>query len=330
MKPIKAQISGVGKYAPEKVLSNLDLEKMVDTNDEWISSRTGIKRRHIAADNETTSTMAAEAGRKAIENAGLKPEDIEMVIVASLSPDMMFPASACLVQDILKLPKAGTVDVSAACSGFVYAFSMAAGYIAMGLHKNVLVIGSEVMSRFVDWKDRNTCVLFGDGAGAVVLSAVDQNSPSEVIDFILGGDGSGGDQLSLPAGGSKMPATHETVDQGMHYLKMAGNNVFKFAVRTMTDITVEILNRNNLTADKVKLVVPHQANFRINDAVRERLGMTEAQMFNNIFEYGNTSGATIPLGLAEAVEQNLLKRGDYVIFVSFGGGFTWGVSLIKW
>ena len=330
MKPVKAQISGVGKYAPEKVLTNADLEKMVDTNDEWITSRTGIKRRHIVADNETTSTMAIEASRKAISQSGLKPEEIELVIVASLSPDMMFPATACLVQDALKLPKAGTVDVSAACSGFVYAFSMATGYIAMGLYKNILVIGSEVMSRFVDWSDRNTCVLFGDAAGAVVLSAVDEKSPSSVIDFILGGDGSGGDQLSLPAGGSKMPATHETVDQKLHYLKMSGNNVFKFAVRTMTDITLELLNRNNLTASQVKLVVPHQANFRINDAVRERLGMSEAQMFNNIFEYGNTSGATIPLGIAEAEEQGLLHRGDYVVFVSFGGGFTWGAALIKW
>lgn len=330
MKPVKAQITGTGMYAPEKVLTNVDLEKIVDTNDEWITSRTGIKRRHIAADDETTSTMAAEAGRQAIENAGLKPEDIDLVLVASLSPDMMFPATACLVQDKLKLPNAGTVDVSAACSGFVYSFSMAAGLIGIGLYKNILVIGSEVMSRFIDWTDRNTCVLFGDGAGAVVLSAVPGDSPSEVIDIILGGDGSGGDQLTLPAGGSKNPATHETVDQKLHYLKMNGNGVFKVAVRSMTDITQKLIDRNNVPVEKVKLVVPHQANFRINDAVRERLHMTEAQMFNNIFEYANTSGATIPIGIADAVKQGLLKRGDYVVMVAFGGGFTWGAVLLKW
>ena len=326
---MKVKISGVGNYIPKKVLTNHDLEKIVDTNDEWITSRTGIKERHIIADDETTATMAAEASKAAIKDSGLKNEDIDMVIVATLSPDMPFPATACLVQDLLGLEKVGTVDIEAACSGFIYALSQAYAYIKSGMYKNVLVTASETMTRITDWEDRATCVLFGDGAGAVVVSATDDNDQSEIIDFVLGGDGSYGDILALPGGGSLHPATHETVDQKLHFIKMKGNTTFKIAVRKMEGIVKELLEKYNIPKEKVSLVIPHQANIRITNAVRNRLGLTEDQMFSNIDKYGNTSSATIPIALREAVDQGRIKRGEYLVFVAFGGGLTWGASLLK-
>ncbi len=327
---MKVKITGVGKYVPEKVLTNFDLEKFVDTNDEWISTRTGIKERHIAADNETTSTMGAEAAKRAIADSGLNKEDIDMVIVATLSPDMLFPATACLVQNILGLTNVGTVDVEAACSGFVYALSQGYAYVKSGLYKNVLVVAAETMSRFIDWKDRGTCVLFGDGAGAVVVSEADDSQDSDIIDFILGGDGQYGDLLSLPGGGSLHPATQDTIQNGLHYLKMSGNIVFKMAVRTMADMAVKLMEKHNLKKEDIKLVIPHQANYRITKSVMEHLDLTEDQVFSNIHLYGNTSGATIPIALREAVDQGRVKRGDYIIFVAFGGGFTWAASLVKY
>jgi len=326
---MKVKITGMGKYIPKKVLTNHDLEKMVDTNDEWITTRTGIKERHILADDETTATMATEASKAAIKDAGLKNEDIDMVIVATLSPDMPFPATACLVQNSMGLRSVGTVDIEAACSGFVYALSQAYAYIKSGLYKNVLVAASESMSRITDWEDRATCVLFGDGAGAVVVSATEDNDESGIIDFILGGDGSYGDVLAVPGGGSLHPVTHETVDQKLHFIKMNGNTTFKVAVRTMVSIVKELLEKHNIPKEKVKLVIPHQANIRITDAVRDRLGLTEEQMYSNIDKYGNTSSATIPIALREAVDEGRIKRGEYMVFVAFGGGLTWGASLLK-
>ncbi len=326
---MKVKISGIGSYVPEKVLTNQDLEKMVDTNDEWITTRTGIKERHILADDETTATMATEAIKAAVKDSGLKYEDIDMIIVATLSPDMPFPATACLVQDSLSLKNVGTVDIEAACSGFVYALSQAYAYIKSGLYKNVIVAASESMSRITDWEDRATCVLFGDGAGAVVVSATDDDDESNIIDFILGGDGSYGDVLALPGGGSLHPATHETVDQKLHFIKMNGNTTFKVAVRTMVSIVQELLEKHNISKKEVKLVIPHQANVRITDAVRERLGLTEEQMYSNIDKYGNTSSATIPIALRDAVDEGRIKRGEYMVFVAFGGGLTWGASLLK-
>lgn len=326
---MKVKITGVGKYVPAKVLTNADLEKIVDTNDEWIVTRTGIQERHIAAENESTSTMAAEAGRQAIADAGLKNEDIGMVIVATLSPDMLFPATACLVQNILGMQNVGTVDIEAACSGFVYGLSQGYAYVKSGLYKHVLVIGAETMSRFVDWKDRGTCVLFGDGAGAVVVSAAADDQDSDILDFILGGDGQYGDLLSLPGGGSLRPASQETVNNGLHYLKMSGNIVFKLAVRTMSEMAETLMQKHGLSKQDVRLVIPHQANYRITKSVKEHLGLEDDQVFSNIHKYGNTSGATIPIALREAMDEGRIRRGEYFIIVAFGGGFTWGASLIR-
>lgn len=327
---MNAKIIGLGKYLPEKVLTNHDLENMIDTTDEWITTRTGIKERHIAAKHETTATMGAEAAKKAIEMAGLKPEDIDMTIFATLSPDMPFPASACLVQDILSLPNTGTVDIEAACSGFIYAMSMGYAYIVSKMYKNILIIAAETMSRFTDWEDRNTCVLFGDGAGAVVLSATDDKDESGFLGFKLGGDGSYKDFLYLPAGGSLRPPTIETVEEGLHFLKMDGNATFKVAVRTMVKVLKDLLDEKGIDKDDVHIVVPHQANERIDFAVADRLKIPREKFFLNLQKYGNTSGATIPIALAEAYEEGRIKKGDLIAFVAFGGGFTWGASLLKW
>lgn len=326
---MNATIIGMGKYLPKKVLTNQDLEKMVDTNDEWIVSRTGIKERHIAAKDESTSTMAAEAAKQAIEQSGLNKEDIDLVMVGTLSPDMPFPATACLVQNILKLPNAATMDLEAACSGFVYGLTTASAYIKAGLYKNIVVIGAETMSRFVDWKDRNTCVLFGDGAGAVVVSATEDDNEG-FMGFKLGGDGQYKDFLYVPGGGSALPATCKTVEDGEHYLKMNGNATFKVAVRTMARIFGEMLEEANVKSDDVKIVVPHQANERIDFAVADRLGIPREKFYMNLARYGNTSAATIPIALREAWEEGRIEKGDIVGLVAFGGGFTWGSVLLKW
>jgi 3-oxoacyl-[acyl-carrier-protein] synthase-3 len=326
---MNAKIIGIGKYIPEKVLTNHDLEKMVETSDDWITTRTGIKERHIAADNETTSSMGAEAAKRAIEMSGLSPEDIDMTIFASITPDMPFPASACLVQDILKLPKTATVDIEAACSGFIYGLSMAYAYIASGIYKNVLVIAAETMSRFVDWEDRNTCVLFGDGAGAAVVSATD-NPDEGFLGFKLGGDGFYKDFLYVPAGGSYRPANMETVEEGLHYIKMDGNATFKVAVKTMANVLDELLIEKGISKEAISIVIPHQANERIDLAVADRLKIPREKFFLNLHKYGNTSAGTIPIALCEAYEEGRIKKGDLVAFVAFGGGFTWGASLLKW
>ncbi|MFN3660908.1 MAG: beta-ketoacyl-ACP synthase III, partial [Brevinematales bacterium] len=296
----KAIIKGMGMYVPEKVLTNHDLEKMVETNDEWITTRTGIKERRIAASDESTSTLATRAARQAMEKASVKPEDIEMVIVATITPDYIFPATAALVQNALGLPAAGTVDIEAACSGFIYALSMANAYVVSGMYKNVLVIGAETLSRITDWTDRTTCILFGDGAGATIVSRTDATDTSGFIGFSLGGDGSYADLLWVPGGGSKNPASQETVENRLHYMKMNGNATFKVAVRTMSEALESILKEHHIDSSEVKLVVPHQANLRIISAIAERLGINEERIMVNLQKYGNTSSATIPIALYEA------------------------------
>lgn len=325
---MKAKITGIGKYAPEKLLTNFDLEKMVDTNDEWITRMTGIKQRHIAAPEETSSSMGALAAMQAIEMAGIDKNDIDMILFNTISPDMVFPASACLVQDILKIEKTGTVDIEAACSGFIYGLSMANAYVVSGMYKNILVVSGETLSRITDWTDRATCILFGDGAGAAVVSASDDNSG--FIGFKLGGEGQYQELLYLPAGGSKMPASHETVDQRLHYMKMNGNATFKIAVRTMGDLMAELLEEKGYKPEDLKWLIPHQANIRIISSVGERLGIAPEKVFVNIQNYGNTSAATIPIALRELQDDGQLKKGDLIGMVAFGGGMTWGAALMEW
>lgn len=323
-----AKILGIGKYLPEKVLTNFDLEKMVDTSDEWIFTRTGIKERRIASKNESTSIIGAKAAEIAIKNAGIRKEEIEMIIVATFTPDMLMPSTACIIQDILDIPDTGAIDIEAACSGFIYGLSMANAYISSGMFKNVLVIGTEVISRFVDWEDRSTCVLFGDGAGAVVLSRANENENSRFIGFKLYGNGSYKDMLKVPAGGTLMPASNETIQNKMHFLKMNGNSTFKIAVRTMAEMLESVLDENGIKKEEIKYLIPHQANIRIISAVAERLNIPMEKVIVNIDKYANTSAATIPIAMEEAISEGKIKRGDLIAMVAFGGGFTSAASVM--
>lgn len=322
------RIIGSGMYVPPKVLTNFDLEKMVDTSDEWIRSRTGIVERRIAESDVATSDLAVEASKIAIQNAGLKPEDIDLVICATITPDMVFPATAYLISEKLGIKKPG-FDINAACSGFVYASSIASAFLKSGVFKNILVVGAETLSRITDWQDRNTCVLFGDGAGAVVYTIDD--SESDFLAIELGGDGGCADLLYMPAGGSKMPATEETVKNRLHFIKMNGRETFKMAVRMMTESVEKVILKSGLNKEDIKLVIPHQANIRIIDAIAEYLGVKrEEKVFVNLDKYGNTSAASIPIAFAEAVSQGRIQRGDNIIFVAFGGGFSWGAIALRY
>jgi 3-oxoacyl-[acyl-carrier-protein] synthase-3 len=324
---IAPTIRGVGMYVPERVMTNADLERLVDTSDEWITSRTGIRERRIAADGETSSTMGVQAARCAIENAGLSPEDIDLVIVGTATPDYPFPATACLIQDALGI-RGGAFDVEAGCTSFMYALSAASSFVTSGMHSNVLVVGSEVLSRILDWTDRSTCVLFGDGAGAVVVSAGDH--ASFVPQFILGADGSGGPSLCVPAGGSARPASDETIADRMHFVKMAGPEVFRFATRVVEESTGQVLEKAGLTPEDIDLFIPHQANVRIIDHAVKRLHIPPDRVFLNIDRYGNTSSASIPIALFEAQQEGKLKPGDTIVTVGFGAGLTWGAGAIQW
>ncbi|MDD5067709.1 MAG: ketoacyl-ACP synthase III [bacterium] len=324
----KAYIKGVGFYMPEKILTNKDLEKMVDTSDEWITSRSGIKERHIAAPQETTSTLGARAAKLAIENAHLKPKDIDLIITATISPDMVFPCTAALIADILDIRHAGVFDLEAACSGFIYGLSLANQYIKTGEYKNVLVVGSETLSRITDWQDRSTCVLFGEGAGAAVVS--ESHTESEIMATCLGGDGVYRDLLYMPAGGSLYPATEETVKKRMHYIKMEGNATFKVAVTKLSEASLNVLKKANLKKSDVDLLIPHQANIRIIKMVQKNLDLPDDKVLVNIHKYGNTSAATVPIALAEAVQEHKIKRGDILVFAAFGGGMTWASAAVKW
>ncbi len=323
----KVGIIGVGEYLPKKILTNADLEKMVDTSDEWITTRTGIKQRHLASEQEATSDLATNAAIEALKEAKIKPQDLELIIVATITPDMQFPATACFVQKNLGAAKAVCFDISAACAGFVYAIAVAQQFIARGNYKNALVVGAEVLSAVTDWKDRNTCVLFGDGAGAAVLSEVKTGG---ILWTYLGSDGSKTGLLMLPAGGSRNPATQETVAKRLHYLKMEGNEVFKLAVTIMTQAAQNALKQAGLECKDVDLVIPHQANIRIIMAMVKKLKLPEQKVYLNIEKYGNMSSASTATALCEAVKAGRIKKGDIVLLDAFGAGLVWGACVIKW
>ena len=325
----RVKISALGTYVPPRLLTNADLEKLVDTNDEWIMSRVGIKERHIADKGVGTSDLAAEAARQALTQRGIDASELDAIIVATVTPDMMSPATACLVQHKIGAPKAWGFDLSAGCSQFVYALQVGAQFVQTGAHKKVMVIGADVMSAIIDYTDRATCVLFGDGAGAVILEPSEDDSLG-LIDFLHEVDGSGGDFLSMPAGGSLHPSSHETVDKKMHYVHQDGAAVFKFAVRKMAEFSVETLKRNNLTGDDIDLMIPHQANLRIISATADRLKLPPEKVVINIDRYGNTTGATIPLAMQSAIEDGRLKKGSLVLLVAVGAGFTTGTTLLRW
>lgn len=325
----KAKISALGCYTPPQVLRNEDLERMVDTSHEWILERTGITKRHIAPPEMATSDMAVEAARAALASRGIPPSEVEALIVCTVTPDMMFPSTACLVQDRLGMKRVWGFDLVAACSGFVYGLTTAAQMIAAGAHDRILVIGADTMSRIINYKDRTTCVLFGDGAGAMLIEPAGDGEVG-FIDFNNLVDGSGGQFLKMPAGGSRMPASHETVDRGLHYVHQDGQQVFKYAVRTMYETCRELLERNHLSARDIGAFIPHQANKRIITATAERLGIPEERVILNIDNYGNTTAATIPLATRDAVCQGRLKKGDLVLFAAVGAGYTAGVNLWRW
>jgi len=325
---IRPRITGTGSSVPEKVLTNFDLEKMVDTTDEWIVTRTGIRERRIAAEGEYTSTFATIAAERALEAAGVKAEEIDLIVVGTLTPDFPFPATACIVQQAIKATNAFCFDLSAACSGFIYALATAEKFMVSGQVKKALVIGAEVLSRIVDWNDRNTCLLFGDGAGAVVLEAVE--GESGILSTHMHSDGNYWDILYQKGAGSRNPATQKNLDDGLVYLTMQGNEVFKLAVRAMGEVAQEALEANGLTADDVKLFIPHQANQRIVDSVGKRLGITGERVYVNLDRYGNTSAASIPIALDEAVRAGRLEEGDILLLDAFGGGLTWGSALVRW
>jgi 3-oxoacyl-[acyl-carrier-protein] synthase-3 len=325
---LAAKITGVAGYVPPRVMTNADLEKLVDTNDEWIRTRTGIRERHVVDKGMATSHLATEAAKLLLAQTKTDPDEIDLIIVASVTPDMFFPATACLVQDRLGAKNAWGFDLSAACSGFTYALTVGAQFVAAGTHKKVLVIGSDTMSSILDYKDRATCVLFGDGAGAVL---VEPAGPDEgILDFAHDVDGSGGQYLYMPGGGSLNPSTHETVDKNMHVVHQEGSQVFKYAVRRMAETAASLLERNNFTSNDLALVVPHQANLRIIRATQERLGVDDSKIMVNIDRFGNTTGGTIPLGLRDAVEQKRLRKGDLVLLVAVGAGYTTGGLLLRW
>jgi 3-oxoacyl-[acyl-carrier-protein] synthase-3 len=328
---VKAKITALGCYVPPRVLTNQDLEKMVETNDQWILERVGIRERHIAGPEMATSDMAIEAARCALAQRGVSASELNAIILCTVTPDMFFPSTACLVQNALGARGAWGFDLIAACSGFVYGLTVGAHLVAGGMHAKVLVIGSDKMSSIIDYTDRATCVLFGDGAGAMLLEpAVDGDSDLGFIDFLGEVDGSGGDALKMPAGGSRLPSSHETIDQRLHYVHQDGPAVFKYAVRKMYEVCREILERNHLTVDDLAVMVPHQANKRIIDGAATRLGIPPEKVLINIDRYGNTTAGTIPLGTRDAIQQGRLKKGDLVMFAAVGAGFTVGASLWRW
>ena len=323
-----AHITGWGMAVPEQVRTNDDISKMVETNDEWIQSRTGIRERRIASDDESSASLGADAALRALEVANLRAADLDLIIVASSSPEHIFPATASIVQDRIGAINAGAFDILAACTGFIFAVNMAAQSIRSGASKNILVIGTETLSRFVDWTDRNTCILFGDGAGAFVLQANEE--PGGVLAEVMHSDGSGGDLLSVPAGGSKNPATEETIREGLHFIQMDGKSVFRFATRVMARATKEVLDKAGLEVEDLDLVVPHQANMRIIEAAARGLKLPMDKFMVNLERYGNTSTASIPIATVEALESGRIKAGDKIVFVGFGGGLTWGAFAAEW
>jgi 3-oxoacyl-[acyl-carrier-protein] synthase-3 len=327
----KAKITALGCYVPPRVLTNHDLEQMVDTSDQWITERTGIRERHIAGPEIATSDMAIAAARCALTMRGVDASELDAILVCTVTPDHMFPSTACLVQDAIGAQGAWGFDLIAACSGFLYGLTTAAHFVAAGTHKKVLVIGSDTMSRIIDYKDRNTCVLFGDGAGAMLIEPAFDDEPGiGYIDFLGELDGSGGQYLRQPAGGSRLPASHETVDARQHFVHQEGGQVFKYASRKMYEVCRDILTRNNFTAEDVAIMIPHQANKRIITAAAERLDFPLERVMINIQDYGNTTAGTLPLATRDAITQGRLKKGDLVLFAVVGAGYTVGASLWRW
>jgi len=326
---VRAKISSVGTYVPPRLLTNADLEKMVETNDQWIVERTGIRERHLVDPGVATSDLAVEAAKKCLEKRGVSPEEVEVIIVATVTPDMLFPATACLVQNKLGVPHAWGFDLSAACSGFPYALQVGAKLVESGVHKKVLVIGADVMSSIIDYTDRTTCVIFGDGAGAVLLEPCEEGEIG-LVDFWHEVDGSGAVSLNMPAGGSLHPTTTETVEKKMHYVHQDGQAVYKFAVRKMAEAAEKVLTRNGVQGSELACFIPHQANKRIILSTAERLGMPEESVIINIDRFGNTTAGTIPLAMQTALDANRLKKGDLVLLASVGAGFTVGATLLRW
>ncbi len=320
-------IAGLGKSLPKRVLTNFDLEGMVDTSDDWIQTRTGIRERRIADKKTAASDLAAAAAQEALKDAKLKPEDVDLIIVATVTPDMLSPATSCLVQAKIGAVNAACFDLNAACPGFIYALVVAQQFIATGRYNNALVIGAEVLSKFVDWKDRSTCVLFGDGAGAAVLRPVKSGG---IISIYLGTDGTLAELLYIPAGGSRTPPSHKTIDERLHYLKMKGKEVFKNAVRSMESSARRAVSEAGLEIKDIDMLVPHQANLRIINATTEKLGIDPKKVFVNLDKYGNMSSASTIVALYEAFKQRRIKRGDYILMVAFGAGLAWGACVIKW
>src|SRR5262245_19564618 len=321
-------IISVGSYVPQRVLTNLDLERIVDTSDEWITTRTGIKERRIATANESTSDMAACAARSALQRANLAPEKIDLIIVATITPDMPFPSTACLVQEKIGASRAAAFDIEAACSGFIFGLEIAQQFIMTRTYEIVLVIGAEQLSSIINWKDRNTCVLFGDGAGAAVLQH--RNNAHGLLTACMGADGAKADLLSMPGGGSRIPATSESIAAGHHFLRMDGKETFKNAVTAMYTAATEALRRCELSVSEIKCIIPHQANRRIIDAVAERLGAKTEQICVNLEKYRNTSAASVAIALDEAIQSRRIHRGDLVLLLVFGAGLTWGAAVIEW
>ena len=323
----RVAITGSGSFLPENVLTNADLEKMVDTTDEWIVTRTGIRERRIASNGTVTSDLATEAGRRALESAGVDPEEVDLILVATITPDYPFPSTACVVQEKLGARRAAAMDISAACSGHIYGLRLARGMVLSGAHRTVLLISADILSRILDWQDRSTCVLLGDGAGASVIQA-DPERGHEIVDTYIASDGSAADILCLPAGGSAIPASHESVEQRLHYMKMAGNKLFKIATRRMAEALQIISERNRITPDEVARLVPHQANIRILETTARLWGIPVERVFLNLDRYGNMSAASIAVALDEVGPE--LNKGDLVALVAFGSGLTWGSGLLRW
>lgn len=327
--PVRAKISAVGTYVPPRLLTNADLERMVETNDKWIMERTGIRERHVVDKGVATSDLAAEAARACLAKAGVSAGEIEAIIVATVTPDTAFPATACLVQDKIGATRAWGFDLSAACSGFVYALQIGAKLVESGAHRKVLVIGADVMSSIIDYTDRSTCILFGDGAGAVLLEPCAHDEVG-LVDFVHEIDGSGAPALNMPAGGSRLPASHETVDRREHYVHQDGQTVYKFAVRKMAELSEAVLARNGVTGGDLACLIPHQANQRIILSTAERLGLPQDRVVINIDRYGNTTAGTIPLAMHTALEEGRLQKGDLVLLASVGAGYTAGACLLRW
>jgi 3-oxoacyl-[acyl-carrier-protein] synthase III len=328
MKLRSVGISGLGSCLPDKILSNADLEKIVDTNDEWIVSRTGIRERRIVDADTAVSDICVVAAQRALDDAGVHAEEIDLILVATITPDFVFPSTACILQDKLGAKKAAALDIEAGCSGFIYGLAVGSQFVATGMYNKVLVIGGETLSKILDMTDRGTCILFGDGAGAAVLSPVEDGNG--FLSFVLGAQGQGGENLCMPAGGSRNPASEETVKDRQHFIKMSGNEVFKFAVRIMGEAAVQSLEKAGLSTKDVDVLIPHQANIRIIDAAMKRLDLDRDKVIVNLDKYGNMSAASIPVALDEAVKEGRIKNGDTIVMVGFGAGLTWGACAMKW